>query len=231
MAEDARDSSGYATIESSSKASVTIERSEFIGQAFPVGDTVEASRILAQVRAENPKARHTAWAYVLADQSSRSSDDGEPSGTAGKPILDVICHEGLRDVAVYVTRYFGGVLLGTGGLVRAYTKAAQLCLQHASRVRCILCIPVSLTVPYALFDRVTSLAQRMGGRVESPVYAENVSLTVLFSEEQSGCDSADAGSGGARGFVASVRELSAGLVDPQMQRPVVRALRDESLCC
>jgi uncharacterized YigZ family protein len=221
---------GYSTIESESVATHTVERSEFVSRAYPVSDAGKAMDILTHIRSINPKARHTAWAYVLADGSSRSSDDGEPSGTAGRPILDVVEHEGLRDVAVYVTRFFGGVLLGTGGLVRAYTLAAQLCLRDATRLRYLACIPVELTVSYALYDRVVSLAERMGAEIESPQYAEQVSLTALFREV--GLDEGrGAASIGARhtrervdAFVSSVHEMSAGRVVPHVLDPVVRAV-------
>lgn len=190
----------YITLAGASRASCTVERSEFVARAYPVDSAAQAQELLAAIRKANPKARHTAWAYVLADGEARSSDDGEPSGTAGLPVLQVLHGAHLRAVALFVTRFFGGVLLGTGGLVRAYTKAARLALEDAPRRVYERRIPVDLHVPYALYNRIMDLAARLGGTAEAPVFAEDVQLCILFATDGNA----------AQRFMAELREISAG---------------------
>lgn len=215
---------GFPVLCGTGASTHTVDRSQFLGLASPVDGPDQFSRLLASVRADHPKTRHTAWAYVLADGTARSSDDGEPSGTAGKPILDILSHEGLRDAAVLITRYFGGVLLGTGGLVRAYGTAARLCLDAAPRARRLWASCAGLTVPYGLLDRVSAIARKLGGDPQPLEWGEQVRMRVLFDPEPPG--------GGAAGrpdvpdalveFIRQVGEVSSGSVVPQILDPVLR---------
>lgn len=119
-------SDSYITLASAASSSFVERRSEFIGNVMPIKDEQEALKFISEIKSKYSDARHNVWAYILRDNNiSRFSDDGEPHGTAGLPVLDVLRKSGITDAAVVVTRYFGGILLGAGGLVRAYTKAAS----------------------------------------------------------------------------------------------------------
>ena len=127
---------GYTTVKQYGTAEYEDRKSVFIGEALPVSSEAEALEFLASVKKKYPDARHHVYAYVLRDNSiMRFSDDSEPQGTAGMPVLDVIRKRGCTDVIIVVTRYFGGTLLGTGGLVRAYTAAAVGALESAEIIR------------------------------------------------------------------------------------------------
>ena len=126
----------YRTIKKAGHAEITEKKSVFIGQAMPVNTEADAIAFVNSVKKHYPDARHHVYAYVLRENSSmRFTDDGEPQGTAGMPVLDAIRKNGCTDVVIVVTRYFGGTLLGTGGLVRAYTAAAIGALESAEIIR------------------------------------------------------------------------------------------------
>lgn len=189
---------GYRTIAEPADASVTIERSEFIARAFPVEDEPAALAHLEDIRRANPKARHNVWAYVLRDGRERYSDDGEPQKTAGVPTLEVLRHSGLTDVCVITTRYFGGVLLGAGGLVRAYTQAAQLVLAKAQVLEYTRCVTVRICLDYGSYAKVQHMAQQAGGHPGDAQFASDVTLPVTFR------------SGEETAFLADVAELTGG---------------------
>ncbi len=122
----------YKTVKAFASASFIEKKSEFIGYISPVRTNDEAVAFINSIKAENRKARHNVYAYILRDSNiTRYSDDGEPQGTGGVPVLEVLQKEGLYDVCVVVTRYFGGILLGTGGLTRAYSKGCKLAIEAA----------------------------------------------------------------------------------------------------
>ena len=127
---------GYQTVYQGGGAEVVEKKSRFIAKVFPVGTEEEAAAILEEVRKQYWDARHHCWAYSMGEGQvqERFSDDGEPSGTAGKPILEVIRGQGLHGVMVIVIRYFGGTLLGAGGLVRAYTQSVAEAVKGAQRI-------------------------------------------------------------------------------------------------
>ncbi len=129
----------YKTVRAAASGELTEKRSRFIGYCKPVSTEEEATAFIASIRSRHWDARHNVYAYSLREGNLRRySDDGEPSGTAGMPVLDVLQKSGVTDVCVVVTRYFGGVLLGTGGLVRAYSQAARLGLNAAQVVPALL---------------------------------------------------------------------------------------------
>ena len=122
----------YVTLEHDGYASFCEKRSEFIGYARPCRTEAEALAFLAEIRKKHADAKHNVYAYqVRENNTARFSDDGEPQGTAGMPVLDIIRKTGFTDACIVVTRYFGGILLGTGGLVRAYSQAAKLAAENA----------------------------------------------------------------------------------------------------
>lgn len=167
---------GYKTIEAEASAEIIEKKSRFIGRIAPVSTEEEALAFIAQVKAEHRMARHNVYAYILRDGRIRFTDDGEPAQTAGKPTLEALQHAGLQDVAVVVTRYFGGVLLGTGGLVRAYTDATKAAIEAAHVVEISRCIELSFEVPYAQYESVMRLSQAHNAHLVKADFGENVSL-------------------------------------------------------
>jgi uncharacterized YigZ family protein len=168
---------GYGTAE------LVEKRSRFIGQVWRVGSEDEARGYIASVRAEHRDARHNCWCYLLRGGASRSSDDGEPQGTAGSPMLEVFRRGGILDSCCVVTRYFGGVLLGAGGLTRAYGRAAKLALAAAGTVTCTQRRAESLRGPYQLAGRITAEAEKLGGFIEDAEYAADVTMRVSIPED------------------------------------------------
>ena len=194
----------YLTLRAGEEAVGEFEdrRSRFIAQLVHVESEAEAEAFIAEVRGRHHDARHNVPAWILSDGRERCSDDGEPSRTSGMPTLDVLRGAGLADVCCVVTRYFGGTLLGPGGLVRAYTAATQAAVAAAEKdgaiVEMTLVTPVTVQLPYALYDRVTRLCSDAGGHVTDSLFAEDVQLTCVFR------------SGDEQRFVAAVRELANG---------------------
>ena len=153
------------------------KRSRFLGLVRPVGSEDEARTIIAACKKQYHDARHNCWCYLLRDGTERYSDDGEPQKTAGMPTLEAIQHAGLTDVAVVVTRYFGGILLGTGGLVRAYTQATQAGIAAAEIMRISRCIDVLIEIPYSLYEQAQRLASQHGAQTVDADFAAQVALT------------------------------------------------------
>lgn len=147
----------YTTIKMAASAEFTEKRSRFIGSIKPVSAEEEAAVFIAELKAKHRDAAHNCSAYYLRSGVQRYSDDGEPQGTAGIPILEVLRRENVVDAVIVVTRYFGGILLGAGGLVRAYSHAAKLAVDTAERLVMQPCTVFSLSVPYPLYDRINSL--------------------------------------------------------------------------
>ncbi len=167
----------YRTIEGTSAYTYEEKRSRFIATAAFADTEDKALAVLERVRAANRTARHNVYAYVLRQGGrTRYSDDGEPAKTAGTPVLEAIGHAGLSDVIVVVTRYFGGILLGTGGLVRAYTAAASGALAAARIVTMRQVVRCRVRLPYARFEQAQRLVAAAGGRLEDPVYDDAVTL-------------------------------------------------------
>ena len=181
MARGRREAGGvvaaYQTIAEVAEAEIIEKKSRFIGRIAPVATEEEALAFIAEVKAAHRMARHNVYAYVLRGGRIRYTDDGEPAKTAGMPTLEAIQHAGLEDVAVVVTRYFGGILLGTGGLVRAYTDATKAAIEAARIVVVSRCVDVMAEVPYNLYEPVCRIAEASGARRQESDFAENVLLT------------------------------------------------------
>ena len=154
------------------------KKSRFIANIFPVKTEEEALEKITAMRKKYYDARHNCFAYIIGEnrETERCSDDGEPSGTAGRPMLDVLLREDIHNVAVVVTRYFGGTLLGTGGLVRAYTAAASGALQSAELVTMRLVVDCSVRLPYALFEQAQRVVSASGAKLSDPVFDDAVTL-------------------------------------------------------
>lgn len=158
------------------------KKSRFIGRIWPAETEEEALARIQEMKKKHYDATHNCWAYIIRDGAVRFSDDGEPGGTAGMPMLQVLQREGLYNVVCVVTRYFGGILLGAGGLVRAYTKGAKIAVDAAGksmkRVWTVLYVPC----PYSFYERVRLDAEAFGGIVRKADFGAEVELELLFPE-------------------------------------------------
>lgn len=172
----------YTTIEGRASAEIEEKKSRFIASMAHVETEEDALAFLEEVRAANRMARHNVYAYVLraggagAAGRVRYSDDGEPQKTAGLPTLEVLQHVPLTDVVCVTTRYFGGVLLGTGGLVRAYTQAAQAAVQTAQLVVVSRCVDVCVRIAYARYEQLLRIASDCGAKVLGTDFADVVTV-------------------------------------------------------
>ena len=167
----------YVTIRHHASFEYEDRKSIFIGEAMPVSTEEEALSFIESVKKRFPDARHHVYAYVLRENSiMRFTDDHEPQGTAGMPVLDAIRKRGITDTAIVVTRYFGGTLLGTGGLVRAYTSAALGALENAEIIRYDIYSTIKMSVSYSDYGKITAPLSDMGFRVEDTLYDTGVTL-------------------------------------------------------
>lgn len=157
-----------------------VKKSRFIASASNVKSAADARAFIELVR--QPDASHNCWASRISDSESRYSDDGEPSGTAGKPIHGAICFSDVKSVAVVVTRYFGGVKLGAGGLVRAYNTAAARCLREAPKVNKPPMVQLDVKVAWDKIGKVQAVAERLE-RVDSVYNDDGCTITVRVPEE------------------------------------------------
>jgi uncharacterized YigZ family protein len=163
------------------RAETIVVNSRFIASLDYVETVEEARNFMASIRKEFPYASHNVPAFIVGGGNSSTefcSDDGEPSGTSGRPLLSVLRGSGLGNVAVVVTRYFGGTLLGTGGLVKAYTEAGKKVLEAARRGELVEVAFLSAALPYRLFEPFRSAAETSGGRMLSTEFAELVRIKV-----------------------------------------------------
>ncbi len=168
----------YKTVKIESSDEFTEKRSRFIGYVKPVKTEAEAAEFINSIRSKHWDARHNVSAYSLREGNiKRYSDDGEPSGTAGMPVLDVITKNEVYDVCVVVTRYFGGVLLGTGGLVRAYSQGSKIALEAGQVVLMQNCLVCSLTCSYNQYGKISSLIPDNGGVIDDSVFETDVKLS------------------------------------------------------
>ena len=169
---------GYITIKERSYFEYEDRKSVFIGEAMPVSTEADALRFIESVKKHYPDARHHVYAYVLRENSvMRFTDDHEPQGTAGMPVLDIIRKNGCTDVVIVVTRYFGGTLLGTGGLVRAYTSAALGALEGGEIIRYDVYTEAELSVSYSDYGKITSVLEAQGFRTENTLYDVGITLS------------------------------------------------------
>jgi len=174
----------YHTIASPGESEIVISKSRFLGFCLPVTSEAQAQEILSGLRKSHYNARHCCYAFRLADSGIvRSSDDGEPSGTAGAPILSVLTGADVENTLCAVVRYFGGVLLGTGGLVRAYGRAASEALAAAKRAHMRVCARLKIDVSYAAYHALEPLLRTKAYPCET-VFEEHVSMIVLLPAEE-----------------------------------------------
>lgn len=181
-----------------SQTELVEKRSRFIGQVWRVSSEEEARARIEETKKKHYDARHNCWCYLIRDGAVRYSDDGEPQGTAGQPMLNVFQRESVTNVCCVVTRYFGGVLLGAGGLTRAYTKGAKDALDAVGISTMSLWTLWDVPCTYPLFERVKLEITACGGVVRDTAYGADIRLRAAFP------------AGGAEQFVPRLTELSAG---------------------
>lgn len=167
----------YKTVEFESKDEFIEKKSRFIGYVKPVKTQQEAADFINSIKAKHWDASHNVSAYVLRENNiQRSSDDGEPSGTAGVPVLDVLLKENLVDVCVVVTRYFGGVLLGAGGLIRAYSHSSKIAVTAGNIITMAPCKILKTEVDYSFYDRLNILLHDFGANIMNSDFADKVTI-------------------------------------------------------
>lgn len=174
----------YYTVRGFAQAEIEIKKSRFIASVSPAASEELALAFLDRVRREHRKANHNVYAYTAGPEGTlaRYSDDGEPAGTAGRPVLEVIQKERLLDTVVVVTRYFGGIRLGAGGLVRAYGQTARAGIEAAGVVRRVLYGRIEVTIDYPWLGQLQHLLEAGGHQVASAGYGEKVQLSVLVRD-------------------------------------------------
>jgi len=160
------------------------KKSRFIGRVWLVETEEEALEKIQQMKKQHYDATHNCWAYIIKDGAVRFSDDGEPGGTAGMPMLQVLQREGLYNIVCVVTRYFGGILLGAGGLVRAYTRGAKIAVDAAGKSMKRVWTVLYLPCPYPFYERVKLLVGEFGGIIRTTDFGAEVELELLFPENQ-----------------------------------------------
>ncbi|HHW46918.1 MAG TPA: YigZ family protein [Clostridiales bacterium] len=174
----------YRTIKQPARAEFIEKRSRFIGTITPVSTEEAALDFIKQIKQEFWDATHNVYAYVLKEgQIRRYSDDGEPKGTAGVPVLDVLLKEELVNCAVVVTRYFGGIMLGAGGLVRAYSHGAKIAVDAAQVVTMKPCYLCKIICEYSQYDMLNNMIQKHGCTVENVEFTDKVSVYYLISKD------------------------------------------------
>lgn len=177
--------SSYKTLHDFGSDEIIIEKSTFIGYAKPIKTEEEAVEFVNEIKKKHKDATHNVWAYTVGPTMNiqRYSDDGEPQGTAGIPTLEVIKKEDLRDVVVVVTRYFGGIKLGAGGLVRAYTKGAKVGLEAAKIIEKVMYKEVKIKIDYNQLGKVQNETMNLGYFIKDTIYEDNVEIIVYSKLE------------------------------------------------
>ncbi len=193
----------YTTIQATAFDEFVEKRSRFIGTIAPVSCEQEAVDFQRSIRERYKEARHHVFAFLLRDGRSRFSDDGEPSGTGGKPVLDVITGSGVCDIAVVVTRYFGGVLLGTGGLTHAYSKGASVAIAAAQKRYLHPAVPLTVSCDYSFYGKLSYIMPQFEIATESSDFGAEISLNLWCKSEL------------VKDFCAQLTEHSGGQLVPQ----------------
>ena len=174
---------GYRTLEKGAETELVIQRSRFIGRSFPVEDEGEALSLLGEIRKKNWDASHNCFAYRIDTNAARFSDDGEPGGTAGKPIMDVLTGKDLTHALVVVTRYFGGILLGAGGLVRAYSRSAADACAAAGMVEMRPGTRLRMQIDYSRYAQLEKLLSERA-QIENTQFAADVLVEAVVDSER-----------------------------------------------
>lgn len=193
----------YKTARAASETELTVSKSRFIGRCFPVSSEEEALARLDEIRKLHHDATHNCWAYNLRGGIMRFSDDGEPGGTAGMPIMDTLIRSETLDAIIIVTRYFGGILLGSGGLVRAYSKSASDALSSAGVLQMLPCSEIEFFVDYSRYGGIEGFV-RSNSTVKNTEFLDNIRFNCLVPFDD------------AEGFIAEIIERTDGRSSPKI---------------
>ncbi|MBE6755811.1 MAG: YigZ family protein [Ruminococcaceae bacterium] len=175
----------YKTVSKCSSDEFVEKKSRFIGYVKPVQTVDEAMAFVNEIKQKHWDATHNVYAYVLRDMMTRRySDDGEPQGTAGIPVLDVLLKAEVVDVAVVATRYFGGTLLGAGGLVRAYSHTAKIALDAGGIVTMQLCAVAEAKCDYSFYGKLPTLITEAGGKIDDTIFADDVKVVFRIADDK-----------------------------------------------
>ena len=177
------------------------KKSRFIGRVWCVESEEEALAEIQEMKKQHYDASHNCWAYIIRDGAMRFSDDGEPGGTAGNPMMQVLQREQLYNIVCVVTRYFGGILLGAGGLVRAYTKGAKIAIDAAGRSMKRVWTVLYIPCPYTFYERVKLEAENFGAIIRKTDFGAEVELEILVARDQ------------AQSFLSKLTDMTAGTVE------------------
>lgn len=171
----------YITVKDEKKADFEEKKSVFIGHVKRVESEEEAKEFVNKIKSQHKEARHNVYAYIIGENMGiqRYSDDGEPQGTGGIPVLEVLKKSGITDAAVVVTRYFGGILLGAGGLVRAYSKGASLAVKEAGVVEKVKGLPLEINIEYDLLGKIQYLCAQKEWHIEETEYTDRVTIKIF----------------------------------------------------
>ena len=174
------------TLSKTGDSRIEVKKSVFIGRSFPISSPDEAAEYLAQEKKKYPDARHLCYAWVIGGENSRqkSSDDGEPQGTAGQPLLELLTSNGFTDTLICVTRYFGGTLLGTGGLRRAYSDSGRQALENGGPVKLIPALRWRQTCSYPFFEMLSRKASQSGWNLSNVDYGQEVTFDIAVPEDR-----------------------------------------------
>lgn len=187
------------------------KKSRFIGRVWLVETEEEALARIQEMKKQHYDATHNCWAYIIKDGAVRFSDDGEPGGTAGMPMLQVLQREGLNNVVCVVTRYFGGILLGAGGLVRAYTRGAKIAVDAAGKSMKRVWSVLYLPCPYTFYERVKLEVEAFGGILQNTEFGAEVELEILLPEAQT------------QPFLDRITDMTSGTVEGMETEKVYKA--------
>ena len=176
----------YQTLKHAVTARIEIKKSEFIAYAYLVTSREQAMFHVEQLKAKYPDARHWCWAYIIGDPDNTTGagldDDGEPSGTAGRPILNVLQHKSIGNIIIIVVRYFGGIKLGAGGLTRAYASSAQAAVDQMTLLPFVPIARVQILTEFATEAQCRYVVERLNGSIDDVSYSHQVTLTVTIAE-------------------------------------------------
>lgn len=187
------------------------KKSRFIGRVWPVETEEEALECIQAMKKQHNDATHNCWAYVIRDGAARFSDDGEPGGTAGNPMMQVLQKENLYNVCCVVTRYFGGTLLGAGGLVRAYTKGAKIAVNAAGKSMKRVWSVIYLPCPYTFYERVKLEVAAFGGIIQDTQFGAEVELEILVAQPD------------MQRFLDAITDMTSGTVEGMETEQIYRA--------
>lgn len=177
----------YMTVVQDCSAEIVVKKSRFISHIRHVESDAEARAFIDEIKCEHTQAKHNVYAYLLKCGTTRYSDDGEPAQTSGLPTFNTLVSANLADVAIVTTRYFGGTLLGTGGLVRAYTDASNEVIKKSEIVEMTSCVDITLKAPYDLHSAILKVAQELPAKIISCDYSDLISIELRVRAELAEC--------------------------------------------